>query len=147
MAKEKVKKVGRPAQNEGLKAWKSKRYQNSLNAIRYAMRHLMNDDQTEEEIKANLMEMYGYAQATAEQTITAGKRAAKLWEVHDTEKIRTRNLARLDVITEKAMEEGDVANAIRAIDIQNKTASLYVEKQVNVIGDNIRFEFGGGEGE
>lgn len=129
-------------QNDGFKAAKITKHRNQTNAIGYAMRHIVNGD-PEEEIKANIIELYGYAANTANILYCKGQRAAQMWEVHDVEKIRTRNLARLDEITEKAMEEGDISNAIKAIDVQNKTAAVYVEKQINVIGDNIRFEFSG----
>lgn len=103
--------------------------------------------ETREEILDNVCELYGYSHSTAERYYARAERAIQMWTVHDMEVLRCRNMARLDQIAEEAIESGDMANAIKAIDVQNKTLGVYVDKQVNITGDNIRFEFGGGNGE
>lgn len=105
-------------------------------------RRIMNGIDTKEEIMANVCELYGYTPNTAEKYWKKAQRAIQMWQVHDMEVIRCKNLARLDEITENAIDSGDMQSAIKAIDVMNKTAAVYVDKQINVTGDNIRFEFG-----
>lgn len=58
------------------------------------------------------------------------------------DKIRNEQIARVTAIARKAVENGDTKNALKALDMLNKIAGLYTEKQeVNITSDTIRFEF------
>lgn len=58
------------------------------------------------------------------------------------DKIRNEQIARVTALARKAVENGDTKNALKALDMLNKIAGLYTEKQeVNITSDTIRFEF------
>lgn len=58
------------------------------------------------------------------------------------DKIRNEQIARITSLARKAEEKGDTKNVLRALDMLNKIAGLYTEKQeVKVTSDTIRFEF------
>lgn len=58
------------------------------------------------------------------------------------DKIRNEQIARITALARKADENGDTKNALKALDMLNKIAGLYTEKQeVNITSDTIKFEF------
>jgi len=58
------------------------------------------------------------------------------------DKIRNEQIARVTALARKAEENGDTKNALKALDMINKIAGLYTEKQeVNITSDTIKFEF------
>ena len=58
------------------------------------------------------------------------------------DKIRNEQIARVTALARKADEQGDTKNALKALDMLNKIAGLYTEKQeVNVTSDTIKFTF------
>lgn len=58
------------------------------------------------------------------------------------DKIRNEQIARVTALARKADEKGDTKNALKALDMLNKIAGLYTERQeVNITSDTIRFEF------
>jgi predicted ATP-grasp superfamily ATP-dependent carboligase len=64
----------------------------------------------------------------------------------DAETIRNKNIQRLSEIAEETHEECDYQNAIKAIDVLNKTANVYIDKkEINIDGNEISFTFGTGE--
>ena len=52
----------------------------------------------------------------------------EMYDEETTESLRQINLERLDNIISAQIESGDYKNAIKSIDIQNKTANIYKEK-------------------
>lgn len=58
------------------------------------------------------------------------------------DKIRNEQIARVTALARKAAENDDTKNALKALDMLNKIAGLYTEKQeVNITSDTIKFEF------
>lgn len=62
-----------------------------------------------------------------------------LYNDETTETLRQINLERLDTIVSEQMAKEDYKNAVKTIDIQNKTANIYKEK-VELDDSNITFE-------
>lgn len=62
-----------------------------------------------------------------------------LYNDETTEVLRQINLERLDTIVAEQMNKEDYKNAVKTIDIQNKTANVYKEK-VEIDDTNITFE-------
>lgn len=62
-----------------------------------------------------------------------------LYNDETTEVLRQINLERLDTIVAEQMAKEDYKNAVKTIDIQNKTANVYKEK-VEIDDTNITFE-------
>lgn len=62
-----------------------------------------------------------------------------LYNDETTEVLRQINLERLDTIVAEQMLKEDYKNAVKTIDIQNKTANVYKEK-VEIDDTNITFE-------
>lgn len=62
-----------------------------------------------------------------------------LYNDETTEVLRQINLERLDTIVAEQMSKEDYKNAVKTIDIQNKTANVYKEK-VEIDDTNITFE-------
>lgn len=58
------------------------------------------------------------------------------------DKIRNEQIARVTAIARKAVENGDTKNALKALDMLNKIAGLYTEKQeVDVKVNEWKFEY------
>lgn len=58
------------------------------------------------------------------------------------DRIRNEQIARITAQAKKAEDKGDTKNVLKALDMLNRIAGLYTEKQeVKVTSDTIKFEF------
>ena len=139
-------KIGRKSkQSDALRLYKQKRTRNCMNILRFAKERLM-DGMTKDELTQALMDNYGIAERTAETYYRRANELVTYSMVWDADTIRNKNIQRLNEIAEEAKEGEDFQNAIKAIDVLNKTANVYIEKkEVTLDGSEISFTFGTGE--
>lgn len=111
-------------------------------AISYAKRAIANDH-SREEIIEHLVDTWGYKEHTAEQIYCRGVELLEKYFCADADKIYMKNLKRLEGIIDTTMENEDSANALKAIDLQNKLSGLYIEKkEVKVESDTFEIKLG-----
>lgn len=130
---------------DGLKIYKEKAIRRRVNILRYTKQRI-EEGYSGEEIRQMLMDNYEITAKTAERYYCRAKELITYSMVWDADTIRNRNIQRLDEIVEETKEDEDYQNAIKAIDVLNKTANVYVEKkEINIDGNEITFTFGTGE--
>lgn len=145
--KETVKrKLGRPKkQNDGLKYYKEQRTRRRINILRFTKNKVEEGVDRGDIINA-VIEEYGVSEPTAKRYYQRAMELMTYSMAWDAETIRNKNIQRLDTIVEETIENEDYKNAVTAIDIQNKTASVYIDKkEIAIDGDNITFNFGSGD--
>lgn len=140
---EKPKAKGRRSkQNDGLRFYKDKIVRKRANILRYTRGKLM-DGYERAEIIQMVQDEYGVTESTAARYYQRANELVTMELVIDSERIRNKNLQRLDIITEETMEGEDYQNAIKAISEMNKAANVYIDKkEINLEGTDIQFTFG-----
>lgn len=90
---------------------------------------LIKYDKDREDILRGVCDMFGYSELSARNVYE--KVLSEIEEQYQRRigKIADTNIKRLDGIIDEALDNDDKANAIKAIDLQNKTANVY---QTNV---------------
>lgn len=93
-------------------------------------------------IKEHLMQTYSINASLATKILKTAYNQIVDYNDKVSDKIAAIQLARVEEILQDCMENGDRAQALKAIEIINKMFCLYVERQdINVHGDIIKFEF------
>lgn len=114
-------------QNEGLKAYKKTRAMNRYNATSWARMQIL-AGRDRQEILTEMSERYGYALTTCKLYYEKADALAQLDFSKDSEKLRTKNLQRLESFVDASTEEGDLKTAMAAMDMQNKMTGSYLTK-------------------
>ena len=105
--------------------------------------NLIMKDMDRDEVISIVSERFNYAESTSTEIYQQAMKSVERWKSMDTETIKSRNLQRLDKLVNDTIDDNDRNNLIKAIDLQNKTAGVYVDKKdVNISGDVISFKFG-----
>ena len=105
---------------------------------------MIQDGQDKDAVVSHIMAAYDVTESTAKNDYQTGKRLVTYAMVYDADTIRNRNMERLDMIAECATDDENYKEAIHAIDVLNKTANVYVQKEeITVDGADIHFTFGG----
>ena len=100
-------------------------------------------DMDRDEVISIVSERFNYAESTSTEIYQQAMKSVERWKSMDTETIKSRNLQRLDKLVNDTIDDNDRNNLIKAIDLQNKTAGVYVDKKdVNISSDVIKFQFG-----
>lgn len=128
--------------NDGLKAYKDKAVRRRVNILQFSKRRVQ-EGYERGDILNMLVDEYGITQRTAERYYERAKELLTYSMAWDADTIRNKNIQRLSEIAEEAQEDMDYQNAIKAIDVLNKTACVYVEKKdITIDGNEITFTFG-----
>lgn len=86
------------------------------------------------EIIAGIQEKYDYAEATARHIYEEASKQYEKNLMADSEKIRNKNMQRLEGLIDASVEDADSATLLKAIDAQNKMVGAY-ETRVSVKGE------------
>lgn len=130
---------------DGLRNYKDKAIRRRVNILQFTKRRV-DEGYERGDILNMLMDEYGISEKTSERYYTRAKELLTYSMVWDAETIRNKNIQRLSEIAEETHEECDYQNAIKAIDVLNKTANVYIDKkEINIDGNEISFTFGTGE--
>lgn len=128
--------------NDGLRQYKDKAVRRRVNILQFSKRRV-EEGYERGDILNMLVDEYGITQRTAERYYERAKELLTYSMVWDADTIRNKNIQRLSEIAEEAQEDMDYQNAIKAIDVLNKTACVYVEKKdITIDGNEITFTFG-----
>lgn len=131
--------------NDGLRYYKDKSTRRRVNILRYT-KNKVEEGMDRGDIINAVMEEYDVTESTATRYFNRAKQLIEYSMTWDADVIRNKNIQRLDNIVEEAMENEDYQNAIKAIDTQNKTASVYIDKkEIAIDGNEITFNFGSGD--
>lgn len=100
-------------------------------------------------IVLHLKEKYGIGETTAKASIRdANKWLTNYDDCSFIADVRARQIARSELILEKAIAQNKLKEANMIIDTLNKTLGLYENKQkIEITSNEIQFKFGGVDGE
>lgn len=115
------------------KKFKGNRRNKRYCAKAYAYLRICNDVPYSE-IVAGIQEKYGYAESTARHVYEDASNQYKKNLLNDCEKIKNKNMQRLEGLIDAAVEDADSSTMLKAIDMQNKACGVY-ETKVAVKGD------------
>lgn len=133
----------KPTKNDGLRYYQDTMTRNRVKRISCA-KQMIQDGQDKDAVVSHIMANYDVTESTAKNDYQTGKRLVTYAMVYDADTIRNRNMERLDMIAECATDDENYKEAIHAIDVLNKTANVYVQKEeITVDGADIHFTFGG----
>ena len=145
LVKTSPKKKGRNKIPDALRLYKDKATRRRINMLRFT-RNRLEEGMERGDIIKTLQDEYEISERTARHYYDRAKQLVEYSMTWDADVIRNKNIQRLDNIVEEAMENEDYQNAVKAIDIQNKTASVYIEKkEIAIDGNEIKFSFGSTE--